>query len=409
MNNELLAGLRIIEGSAYVAGPLAGLTLAQLGAEVIRFDGIGGGIDFKRWPLAANGESLFWHGLNRGKKSFELNFKDPQGQELLIRLITMPGENSGIFITNFPPHGWMSYENLIKHRPDLIMVVLTGNFDGSSAVDYTVNPSFGFPLLTGPEDLMEPVNSVMPTWDFILGLHASTAILAALNKRNRTGNGEFIRIALSDVALASVGALGRLAQAYFGETLPADGNYLYGAFGRNFTTCDGQELMVVALTARQWNSLKAATSTHQEFEKLEITLGVPLDDEGNRYKHRKAISNIFEKWFASMEFLQVEELFNKHQVAWSRYLTLPQLLASDNRATTENPIFAFSDEVGLGEIPNISSPIRVQNSHNVPISNGSRLGADNEYILNEILNIPNSEIEKLIRNGVLPEQKWIYK
>ena len=62
--NGILAGLRVVEGSAFVAAPLGGMTLAQLGADVIRFDQIGGGLDRDRWPLAENGQSLFWAGLN---------------------------------------------------------------------------------------------------------------------------------------------------------------------------------------------------------------------------------------------------------------------------------------------------------------------------------------------------------
>lgn len=403
MGSELLSGLRIVEGSAFVAAPLAGLTLAQLGAEVIRFDGIGGGLDYHRWPLSPNGESLFWHGLNRGKKSFEIDFRHPEGQELLILLITAPGDNSGIFLTNFPTQGWLSYENLVKYRPDLIMVNLTGNFDGSSEVDYTVNPSFGFPLITGPKKLNEPVNSVMPTWDFILGLHAATAILAAVNKRIRTGEGELINIALSDVALASVGALGRLAQAYLGETLEADGNYLYGAFGRNFTTCDGQVVMVVGLTSRQWKALIEATSTQEDIKNLERIINVSLSEEGNRYRYREEIAAIFENWFRKKDFLEVERIFDENQVSWSRYFTLPQLLANDNRASTNNPIFSISDEKSFGEIPNIASPIRRMNALNVANSKGAKLGSDNEYILKEILKLSDKKIQELVNDGVLPK------
>jgi len=404
MSNELLTGLRIVEGSAYVAAPLAGLTLAQLGAEVIRFDGLGGGLDYHRWPLSPNGESLFWQGLNRGKKSLEIDFRNSEGQELLTKLITAPGENSGIFLTNFPAKGWLSYENLVKHRPDLIMVCLTGNFDGSSEVDYTVNPSFGFPLITGPANQNEPVNSVMPTWDFILGLHAATAILAAVNKRIRTGEGELINIALSDVALASVGALGRLAQAYLGVTLKADGNYLYGAFGKDFTTRDGQMIMIVGLTPRQWESLINATSTHEAIQKLEKTFKVSLNDEGNRYLFREEIAEVFETWFNTRDYLEVERLFIENNVSWSRYLTLPQLLASDDRASTLNPIFSISDEEGFGEIPIIASPIRAMNSSKFTKSKVAKLGADNEYILNEVLKVSNTKIDELVKNGVLPNR-----
>src|SRR5579863_6921444 len=90
-----LEGLRIVEGSAFVAAPLGGMTLAQLGADVIRFDQIGGGLDNGRWPLAPGGESLFWAGLNKNKRSIQIDLRSERGRELAQELITAPGEGAG--------------------------------------------------------------------------------------------------------------------------------------------------------------------------------------------------------------------------------------------------------------------------------------------------------------------------
>ena len=78
----ILAGMRIVEGSAFVAAPLGGMTLAQLGADVIRFDQIGGGLDYHRWPLAPDGQSLFWAGLNKGKRSIQIDLGSDAGRDL---------------------------------------------------------------------------------------------------------------------------------------------------------------------------------------------------------------------------------------------------------------------------------------------------------------------------------------
>ena len=74
---KLLQGLRVVEGTAFVAAPLAGMTLAQMGADVIRFDRIGGGLDHHRWPVTADNRSLFWAGLNKGKRSIARRLLDP--------------------------------------------------------------------------------------------------------------------------------------------------------------------------------------------------------------------------------------------------------------------------------------------------------------------------------------------
>ena len=105
---ELLSGLRVVEGSAFVAAPLGGLTLAQLGADVIRFDTIGGGLDYKRWPVTDDGVSLYWAGLNKGKRSIAIDLSRPEGRELATELITAPGDNAGLFLSNFPESGWLA-------------------------------------------------------------------------------------------------------------------------------------------------------------------------------------------------------------------------------------------------------------------------------------------------------------
>jgi 2-methylfumaryl-CoA isomerase len=256
--NGILEGLRLIEGSAFVAAPLGGMTLAQLGADVIRFDQIGGGLDHQRWPLAADGQSLFWAGLNKGKRSIQVDIRTPEGRELVTDLVAA----AGALLTNFPARGWLAYEQLQARREDLIMVALTGNPDGTSEVDYTVNPATGFPWATGPRNLAVPLNSVLPAWDVAMGTLAAVGLLAADRSRTRTGRGELIRLALSDVAFAMVGNLGRIAEAQLGgHDQRKDGNYLYGAFGHDFATADERRVMVVALTARQWRALVDATRT----------------------------------------------------------------------------------------------------------------------------------------------------
>ena len=109
----ILSGLTVVEGSVFVAAPLGGMTLAQLGADVIRFDQLGGGLDDGRWPLADNGDSLFWAGLNKGKRSLEVDLRADQGRQLVGQCIAA----AGAFLTNFPARGWLAYESLDDTGP----------------------------------------------------------------------------------------------------------------------------------------------------------------------------------------------------------------------------------------------------------------------------------------------------
>jgi hypothetical protein len=157
-----LTGTTVVEVSSFVAAPLCGMTLAQLGAEVIRVDPIGGASDFRRWPLTASGTSIYWTGLNKGKRSATLDLRSPDGQGLVQRLIV---EGDGIVVTNAAGLSWLGYEQLAAMRSDVIHVQLVGRGDGSTGVDYTVNAAIGFPLVTGPVEHAGPVTHVLPAWD----------------------------------------------------------------------------------------------------------------------------------------------------------------------------------------------------------------------------------------------------
>ena len=148
MNFDLLGGLRVVESSAVIAAPLAGMTLAQFGADVIRIDMIGGGIDYARLPVMPEGRSLYWTGLNKGKRSIAIDIRRPEGRELVRALATAPGDNGGVLLTNIGVP-WLSHASLSAERPDLITCTIEGNPDGSTAVDYTVNCATGLPSMTG--------------------------------------------------------------------------------------------------------------------------------------------------------------------------------------------------------------------------------------------------------------------
>ena len=122
MSKGVLSGMKVVEGSAFVAAPLGGMTLAQLGADVIRFDPIGGGLDYRRWPITDNGTSLFWAGMNKGKRSFQVDIGHAEGRELIMELLRGDSQEDGIFLTNFPERGWLAYEKLKQVREDLIYV-----------------------------------------------------------------------------------------------------------------------------------------------------------------------------------------------------------------------------------------------------------------------------------------------
>jgi 2-methylfumaryl-CoA isomerase len=397
-----LEGLRIVEGSAFVAAPLGGMTLAQLGADVIRFDNIGGGIDFHRWPCTVAGESLFWAGMNKGKRSIAVKLGDPAGRELITELVTAPGDDRGVLLSNFPEAGWLSDARLRARRSDLIYVNILGNPDGSSAVDYTVNPASGIAYATGPTTQSGPTNHVLPAWDIATGLTAAVGLLAAERHRTRRGEGQLVGVALADVAFTMVANLGYLAQAgLLDEDRPPIGNDLYGAFGRDFITADGRRIMVVAISVKQWLSLAEATGITEQLVWIENAFGVDLNREGDRFEVRDALAALIGRWVSVHTLDFVEETFDNHGVCWGPYQTFRELLHHDWRVSEANPVFRDIDQPGIGKVRAGSSPLSFSAFVRQPPRPAPLLGQHTEEILSEDLGLGAAEIGRLFDQGLV--------
>ena len=399
----VLAGLRVIEVSSFVAAPLGGMTLAQLGADVIRVDPVGGAADRARWPRTANGASLYWAGLNKGKRSVTINFRSPRGQELIAGLITAPGPDRGILLTNAIGRRFLEHETLRRHRPDLIQVVVSGHRDGSAAVDYTVNAALGFPWLTGPEELAAPVNHVLPAWDMACGLHAAIGILAAERRRRIHGTGGLVNIALYDVALAMVGNLGLLAEAQVNHVRRERiGNYLYGGFGRDFRTRDQHTIMVVALTARHWNALMTVTGLASTADQLASILGADFSTDDDRFRYREVVAGLLQPWFESQDADEIERQLSGTPVLFSRYRTVADLVG-DGRELTAHPMMAEVDQPGIGRFLAPGSPLEFTDSSARPARTAPVLGEHTADVLAEILGLSGAELGELGRQRVIGE------
>ena len=402
--NNLLADLRIVEFSAFVAAPLGGMTMAQFGAEVIRIDPLRGGIDHYRWPVTDSGASLYWAGLNKAKRSVALALDKPEGRELAKAIATAPGSGAGIVLTNLPPLPGLDYASLKAARDDVIMLRLIGNRDGSAAVDYTVNAASGFPLVTGPQPEDgpgNPVNNVLPAWDVATGLYLSTALLAAERHRSRTGAGQEVVAALADVMLAMVGHLGYVGDVRInGRSRPALGNDLYGSFGRDFATKDRRRVMIIALTPRQWRALGRATGLGDELAAIGPRLGVDLDTEAGRFDARDAIAALVAPWCAGKTLAGIEQAFAGSGVLWGPFQDFATLVNHDPRCSTANPLFAEVEQPGIGRYPMPGLPLDFSAVPRQPTRPAPRLGEHTDSVLSEVLGLSAAQIGQLHDTGI---------
>jgi 2-methylfumaryl-CoA isomerase len=384
-----LTGLTVVEVSSFVAAPLCGVTLNQLGAQVIRIDPIGGASDVKRWPLAADGTSIYWTGLNKGKRSATIDVRSAEGQELVQRLVV---EGDGIVVTNavLP---WLSHDVLAAKRSDVIHVQLLGRGDGSTGVDYTVNAAIGYPLVTGPADHAGPINHVLPAWDVCCGLYAALAVVSAVHRRERSGVGARVTLALEDVALATAGNLGLLTEPQVNGTQRARlGNTIYGQYGQDFTSSDGVAFMVVILTPRHFRDMVAVTGAGSPVAALAEALGVDFNVEGDRYRYRDVLSGLFAAWFADHTAEQVTAALSRTTVLFERYRTFGEVVQDPK--VTDNPLFSRLNQPGVGDYLAAGLPAAFDGVH--PASAAApALGQDTADVLTENLGLTAADIARL--------------
>jgi 2-methylfumaryl-CoA isomerase len=360
-----LSGLRVVEISSYVATPLCGMTLRQLGADVVRVEPLTGAPDRTRLPRSSGGTSLYWSGLNQGKRALAVDMSRSEGRALVRDLIcgtdgSAHDPRGAIVVTNSERYPELTYQSLAERRADVIHALLTGRRDGSPAVDYTVQATTGFPTLTGSSDTTVPANGVVPAWDIAAGLYLASGVLAAVHRRTETGRGADVRVALEDVALSAAGALGYLAEAQLsGIERGPSGNDVFGTFGRDFVTSDGVRFMLVVLTANHWTRLLALTGLGDAMAAVEKALDADFSDESERYRCREVIAALLSSWFGRHPWADVQLVLAESRALGAPYRTFNDLAADHGALLRSNPLFAELDQPGVGRYLAPGAPLVV--------------------------------------------------
>ena len=255
MTQRLLAGVRVVEFSQLIAAPFCGLTLGDLGADVIKVEPPPGDPSRAFGPWLDEGESGFFHALNRGKRGVELDLSKPAERDLGARLIdaadvvveNVPGLTAGLGVT---------YDDAADRNPRLVWCSITGlGMDrGGRAADPSLQAAMGLMSLTG-ERGGPPLRVPVPLVDYTTGLYAVQSVLAALWQAERTGRGAHLDCALVDAAATLTGLSGMLAAG--GGLVPRriGGDSHVAAPSGIFSTADGEQLQLTCLNDRHWRLL----------------------------------------------------------------------------------------------------------------------------------------------------------
>ena len=359
-----LAGLKVLELARILAGPWAGQTLADLGADVIKVEAPEGdgtrlwGPPFVERDDGAR-EAAYYHGCNRGKRSITADFRDAND----LGRVTALASGADVVIENFLPGKLtkfgLDYASLLQDNPGLIYCSISGfGQDGprrdEPGYDFVVQAMSGFMALTGEPD-GAPMKHAMSISDLFCGLYSTIAIQAALAMRARTGTGQHIDMALYD---CSVALLAHQAQSYFttGQNPPRMGNMhaQVSAYGV-FPTKDGPVVLAPA-NDRLFRKLL------EVFERHDLLDDARFATNEGRINNREQIDGIIaeetakggrdalleacaDRGVPAGPILEVSEVFEEPQVR-ARGMTFPM---ADGLTGLRSP-FRFSDaELALGE------------------------------------------------------------
>jgi len=250
-----LEGIRVLDFSRILSGPMGTMVLADLGAHVIKVEDLEGSDVTRHNPPYVNGESHYFLSLNRNKESLSIDLKKPEGRAIALALV----EQSDVVVENFRPgvadRIGLGYQALSALNPGLVYCSVsgfgqTGPLRDKTAYDLVIQAMTGAMAVTGEPD-RPPVKMGLPLADELSAMFSVIGILAALQKRARTGRGSYLDVSMFDVG---VSLLSYMANIYFatGESARRLGSrhptiYPYNAF----QTRDGH-IVVAAFTQAFW-------------------------------------------------------------------------------------------------------------------------------------------------------------
>lgn len=391
-----LAGLKVLELGQLIAGPFAGKTLADFGAEVIKIEAPGAGDPLRKWRMLKDGTSVWWQVQSRNKRSLALDLRTPEGQDVVRRLAA----EADVLIENFRPgamEDWgLGPDTLHASNPRLIMLRISGY---GQTGPYRNRPGFGVVAeamgglrhLTG-EPGRVPVRVGISLGDTLAALHGVIGILLALQHRNATGEGQVIDIALYEAVFNCMESLLPEYSAFGAVRGPA-GSALPGIAPTNAYLCaDGGYALIAG------NGDSIFRRLMDLIGRADLAQDPGLADNAGRVARVAELDEVIGAWTKSRTVDEVLSALDAASVPAGRIYTVEDI-AKDPHYQARGMLDTVHMEDGThltvpGVIPKLSrSP--GQRHRNAP-----RLGQDTEQVLREI-GLRDDQIQQMIQRGIV--------
>ena len=403
-----LSHIRVLDLSRVLAGPWCSQNLADLGAEVIKVERPGIGDDTRHWgpPFVKDAqgqdttESTYFVCINRNKRSITVNLSKPEGQEIIRQLVL----ESDVLIENYKvgdlaKYG-LDYASLRQIKPNLIYCSITGfgqtgPYAHRPGYDYIVQGMGGFMSVTGEADGFpggSPQKAGVAIADLFTGMYASSAILAAVIHRDRTGEGQMIDIALLDTQVAM---MANVASAYlstdevprrWGNTSPIVVPY------QTFPTSDGWMIVAVGNDSQFRHFVKVGGEEH-------LADNPRFSENPLRVQHRAELVPLLEAMTRKKTKAQWISLLDEIGVPCGPINNMKEVFANEQVQARKLAVSVPHDTAGTMKL--VASPIRMSATPTEIRMAPPTLGQHTNEILREYLKLDSSAIEALHKQGVV--------
>jgi crotonobetainyl-CoA:carnitine CoA-transferase CaiB-like acyl-CoA transferase len=391
-----LEGIRVIDLTRVLAGPFATQSLGDLGAEILKIEPPGGGDETRRFPPFIGGESHYFLGINRNKKSLVIDLQHEAGADILRRLVA----RADILVENYRPGVMdrlgLGYEALAALNPRLIYCAisgfgLNGPLSDKPSFDIVTQALTGALSINGERGHM-PVKLGIPLGDMVGGIFGPIAILAALHERTLTGRGRLIDVSLYD---GLIGMLGYFAQLAFitGEDPPPMGSshpniVPYGSF----PAADGS-IIIAVLSERFWGKLCDA------LERPDLAQDPRFATPTDRRDRRDEVDHIIAEVTRTRTVAEWQERLTAFDVPHAPVLGVNAALAHPHAVAREMVVEA--DHPTAGRLRLAGRPIKFPGAPQRPSTAPPTLGQHTAQVLRDELGCSDAQIAALRRDGVI--------
>jgi len=388
----VLAGIRVLDLSRFQSGPVCGMLLGDMGAEVIRIEEPEGAPDRSWGLLGPDGETLSYKIVGRNRKGITLRLDKSEGQRILDELV----KKSDVVLHNFTPGtsvaGKVSYERLKEVNPAIIVAAISGfgqNGPDSKLVcfDHIAQARSGGMILTGfPGD--PPLKTTITYNDLGAGTYAALGIVMALYHRERTGKGQFVDVSLFDVAFFATQCMGALLlYKVYGEIRRQVGNRGFHSYLGCFEAKDGW-VFLSGTTNPIWERLARAIGREDLASDPKLS-----KNDMVRFDNADLIDEVIQEWVAQRTVAEVITILQKARVPCSVVNTVDKL-GDDPQVAARNMIVDM-DYPGLGNLPLPGLPIKLSLTPGTIRSRAPKVGEHNKEIYCGLLEFSQKELKKL--------------